>query len=58
LRAARWVLGRRGVFEWSEVWEDVIRGGSRPDGAGAHDTDGATGANGAPAANDHRPAEG
>ena len=22
LRAARWVLGRRGVFAWSEVWED------------------------------------
>jgi len=58
LRAARWVLGRRGVFEWSEVWEDVVRGGSRPDGVGAHDADGADGANGAPAADDHSPAEG
>jgi 4-hydroxy-tetrahydrodipicolinate reductase len=31
LRAARWILGRRGVFEWSEVWEEVIRSG---EGAG------------------------
>jgi len=29
LRAARWVLGRRGVFEWSEIWEDVVRAGDR-----------------------------
>jgi len=55
LRAARWVLGRRGVFEWSEVWEDVVRGGTGPGGAGAHD---ANGANGASAENDHSPAEG
>jgi|SRR5579864_3692159 len=27
LRAARWMLGRQGIFEWSEVWEDVIRSG-------------------------------
>jgi 4-hydroxy-tetrahydrodipicolinate reductase len=32
LRAARWMLGRRGVYEWSEVWEEVVRtgGGSGP----------------------------
>src|SRR6202043_1255471 len=67
LRAARWVLGRRGVFEWSEVWEDVVRGGSRPDGAGAHDANGApdapslrgtTDAIGAPPGKDHSPPEG
>jgi len=40
LRAARWVLGRRGVFEWSEIWEDVVRAGdppadtAKPSGAG------------------------
>ena len=28
LRAARWMLGRRGIYEWSEVWEDVIRSGN------------------------------
>jgi 4-hydroxy-tetrahydrodipicolinate reductase len=30
LRAARWMLGRRGIFEWSEVWEDVLRSGVPP----------------------------
>ncbi|MBV8199053.1 MAG: dihydrodipicolinate reductase [Acidobacteria bacterium] len=35
LRAARWVLGRRGVFEWSEIWEEVVRAGDRPGAAGA-----------------------
>ncbi len=30
LRAARWVLGRRGVFEWSEVWEEVVRSAGEP----------------------------
>ncbi len=25
LRAARWMIGRRGVYEFSSVWEDVIR---------------------------------
>jgi 4-hydroxy-tetrahydrodipicolinate reductase len=25
LRAARWVLGRRGMFAWSEVWEEAAR---------------------------------
>jgi 4-hydroxy-tetrahydrodipicolinate reductase len=25
LRAARWMLGRRGVYEFSAVWEEVIR---------------------------------
>jgi len=67
LRAARWVLGRRGVFEWSEVWEDVLRGSSRPAGvgaaaaAGAQDAPnlrGATDATVAPPGNDHSPAEG
>lgn len=24
LRAARWVIGRRGAFEFSEIWEDLI----------------------------------
>jgi len=32
LRAARWVLGRRGVFAWSEVWEEVAREGRPPSG--------------------------
>ena len=27
LRAARWVLGRRGVYAWSEVWEEVAAAG-------------------------------
>jgi 4-hydroxy-tetrahydrodipicolinate reductase len=31
LRAARWVLGRRGVFAWSEVWEEVVRAAARPE---------------------------
>jgi len=26
LRAARWIAGRRGFYEFSQVWEDVIRG--------------------------------
>ncbi|HVT61368.1 MAG TPA: dihydrodipicolinate reductase C-terminal domain-containing protein [Thermoanaerobaculia bacterium] len=30
LRAARWVLGRSGVFEWREVWEEVARLPVRP----------------------------
>jgi 4-hydroxy-tetrahydrodipicolinate reductase len=25
LRAARWILGRRGFHAWSEVWEDVLK---------------------------------
>jgi|HubBroStandDraft_3_1064219.scaffolds.fasta_scaffold06020_3 4-hydroxy-tetrahydrodipicolinate reductase len=25
LRAARWVLGRRGVFAWQDVWEEIAR---------------------------------
>jgi hypothetical protein len=25
LRAARWMLGRRGIYEFSAVWEEVIR---------------------------------
>lgn len=25
LRAARWLLGRRGVYEFSEVWEEILR---------------------------------
>jgi 4-hydroxy-tetrahydrodipicolinate reductase len=25
LRAARWLLGRQGVYEFSEVWEEVLR---------------------------------
>jgi 4-hydroxy-tetrahydrodipicolinate reductase len=32
LRAARWVLGRRGVFEWSEVWEEVAKAPLLPGG--------------------------
>jgi 4-hydroxy-tetrahydrodipicolinate reductase len=70
LRAARWVLGRRGVFEWSEVWEDVLRGESRPAGAGAPtsagrsgapstmDATGIAGATPAATEKDHSPAEG
>jgi 4-hydroxy-tetrahydrodipicolinate reductase len=34
LRAARWLLGRRGIYEWSEVWEEVVRGGGPPAPAG------------------------
>jgi 4-hydroxy-tetrahydrodipicolinate reductase len=30
LRAAHWVLGRRGVFEWSQVWEEVVRSAGGP----------------------------
>jgi 4-hydroxy-tetrahydrodipicolinate reductase len=30
LLAARWVLGRRGVFEWSEVWEEAVRSAGAP----------------------------
>jgi 4-hydroxy-tetrahydrodipicolinate reductase len=33
LRAARWVLGRRGVYAWSDVWEEVAAasgGDARP----------------------------
>lgn len=26
LRAARWIAGRHGFYEFSQVWEDVIRG--------------------------------
>lgn len=26
LRAARWILGRRGVFEFSQVWEEIASG--------------------------------
>jgi 4-hydroxy-tetrahydrodipicolinate reductase len=26
LRAARWVLGRQGVYEWSEIWEEIVHG--------------------------------
>jgi 4-hydroxy-tetrahydrodipicolinate reductase len=35
LRAARWIRGRRGIFEWSDVWEEVLRssGGTPPEGA-------------------------
>ncbi len=67
LRAARWVLGRRGVFEWSEVWEDVLREGSRPGGAataaaaGAPDAPSLRDASdtaGAPPGKDHSPPEG
>jgi 4-hydroxy-tetrahydrodipicolinate reductase len=25
LRAARWILGRRGFYEFSEVWEEIVR---------------------------------
>lgn len=25
LRAARWMIGRRGVYEFSEVWEEIVR---------------------------------
>jgi 4-hydroxy-tetrahydrodipicolinate reductase len=25
LRAARWMIGRRGCFEFSQVWEDILR---------------------------------
>jgi 4-hydroxy-tetrahydrodipicolinate reductase len=25
LRAARWMIGRRGFYEFSEVWEDIVR---------------------------------
>jgi 4-hydroxy-tetrahydrodipicolinate reductase len=31
LRAARWVLGRRGVFAWSEVWEEAARAAPAPE---------------------------
>jgi 4-hydroxy-tetrahydrodipicolinate reductase len=31
LRAARWILGRRGFYEFSEIWEDVVRGSTGPD---------------------------
>jgi 4-hydroxy-tetrahydrodipicolinate reductase len=34
LRAARWIRGRRGIFEWSDVWEEALRsGGTSPEGA-------------------------
>lgn len=26
LRAARWIAGRQGFYEFSQIWEDVIRG--------------------------------
>jgi 4-hydroxy-tetrahydrodipicolinate reductase len=25
LRAARWLIGRRGVYEFSQVWEEIVR---------------------------------
>ena len=28
LRAARWVPGRQGVYEFSEVWDQIIEGGN------------------------------
>ncbi len=31
LRAARWVLGRRGVYAWSDVWEEAARAVTLPD---------------------------
>jgi 4-hydroxy-tetrahydrodipicolinate reductase len=26
LRAARWMIGRRGLYEFSQVWEEIVRG--------------------------------
>jgi 4-hydroxy-tetrahydrodipicolinate reductase len=26
LRAARWMIGRRGYYEFSQVWEEIVRG--------------------------------
>ncbi len=34
LRAARWVLGRRGVYAWSDVWEEVAAASAAPPAAG------------------------
>jgi 4-hydroxy-tetrahydrodipicolinate reductase len=31
LRAARWALGRRGFFAWTDIWEDVARSSSPAD---------------------------
>jgi 4-hydroxy-tetrahydrodipicolinate reductase len=47
LRAARWVLGRRGVFEWSEVWEEVARSAAAPGAAGEPTASQAPGPSGA-----------
>ena len=37
LRAARWVLGRRGVYAWSDVWEEVAAAGAAGAPASADD---------------------